>query len=456
MNCTRTLAWLRNAVCTAGALAAVLPRTARATEASEPDARHDAPPNAALNASPNGPDSASPNGPESGTGRAAEGPASVETANAVQPSAESPVGAFTFAPYVEAFYAYNTNRPSNGLTHYRGFDNRHDSFTLANAVFDVAWQKGPLRARLAAQVGHTPNTYYVAEPSQPGAPGTAGSDATTTWKFLQQANVGYELPFGRGLLAEAGLFLSPIGIEAMPIKDNWNFSRSNLFFGLPFYHTGARLTQTLTPRWKLSAAVWNGWNSVVDGNTSKSVSLALLYDGEPRADGDAVHASLLYFGGNEREVNAPEGRPWRSLFDAWVSIPVVPRFSVRAHGNAGFEATRFGVSSWQSAALYARVAILPVLAFAARGDVFREDVGANATGRASAIFWPVSWVSSQTATLELAPQDGLSFRIEARRDVAEAAMYFRGAVLGDGTAERPFLPNARTQTTFTFGAIAWF
>ncbi len=57
---------------------------------------------------------------------------------------------------------------------------------------------------------------------------------------MQQGFVGYRFPFRRGLVVQAGLFLSPIGPEGIAVRDNRNWSRSTLFFALPYYHTGAR------------------------------------------------------------------------------------------------------------------------------------------------------------------------------------------------------------------------
>jgi hypothetical protein len=106
-------------------------------------------------------------------------------------------------------------------------------------------------------------------------PSGAGASNLDVWKFIQQAVVAWHAPLGRGLLLEAGLFLSPIGPEGMAVKDQWNWSRSNLFFGLPFYHTGMRASYGLSDTLTLSVAAYNGWNSVVDNNDEKSVSAAL-------------------------------------------------------------------------------------------------------------------------------------------------------------------------------------
>ena len=365
------------------------------------------------------------------------------------PSVETPAGKFTLGGSVEAAYSYNFNEPSNGLTNYRGFDNRHNTFTLSNVVLDGQWEKDAVSGRITLQAGHTPNTYYLAEPSSPGASGAGGVDAST-WKYIQQAYVAYKAPVGKGLTFQLGLFLSPIGMEGMAVKDDWNWSRSNLFFGLPFYHTGLRATQQLTDKLALTIAVYNGWNSVVDNNPQKSVSAQFAY-----TDSDKLLFSVLYFGGVERPVNAPEGKPWRHLLDGWIQARIAAPLWIAANGNTGFENTRFGTSSWGAAALYAQVRAASFLYLVARGDYFREHAAQSFSGTAARLFWPGDWVASGTATVDVRPRDNISIRAEYRHDQGQVDMFFKGRVSGDGSTAAPFVPNARGQDTLTLGVTTW-
>src|SRR5262245_23384334 len=50
--------------------------------------------------------------------------------------------------YVELNYSYNFGRPENGVTNYRGFDNRHDSFTLSNAMLGATVEYQSLSGRI--------------------------------------------------------------------------------------------------------------------------------------------------------------------------------------------------------------------------------------------------------------------------------------------------------------------
>jgi hypothetical protein len=235
----------------------------------------------------------------------------------------------------------------------------------------------------------------------------------------------------------------------MAVHENWNWSRSNLFFGLPFYHTGVRLSYALSDVWSATIAVYNGWNSVVDNNPAKSVSGQLVYSC-PK-----VVASMLYFGGIERPLGAPEGPAWRHLVDAHVTWHLVPWLSLLAHGNAGAEVNRFGVSSWAASALSTRFRLAPSVFVTTRGDAFFEQVATNALGRATPLFWPAPWVASATGTLDVRPHARTSFRLEYRHDEAGADMFFGGDVAGDG-GTTPFAVNRSKQDTLTAGLTAWF
>jgi hypothetical protein len=355
--------------------------------------------------------------------------------------AEAP---YSVGAYVEAFYQWNFNRPANGITDQRGFDNRHNAFTLSNVAIGADWDDGALLGRLTLQAGHTPATYYSAEPRLPGGAGSNDSNAEL-WRHVQEAFAGYRFGPDDRVEIAAGLFLSPIGPESLAVHESWNWSRSNLFFGLPFYHTGIRASVALTPAWRFTLAGYNGWNSVVDDNDEKSVAPQLTYED------DDLAFSLLYFGGVERPRGAPEGRAWRHLYDAHVTWQAAPFVAFIAHGNLGHERGHFGTSRWLAGALSARFRLAPVLFWSLRGDGFSEHIAQSARGSAAPIFWPVPWVSSATTTVDLRPHERLSLRLELRRDQAGGPLFF------DASSEGPLaLPNRRTQTTITAGATSWF
>ncbi len=352
----------------------------------------------------------------------------------------------TLAGYLETYYSLNLRLPSNRITNLRGFDSRDRTFTLSNVALDGKAERGRLTARIILQIGSTPSTYYLAEPVAPGTGSVAASDGTL-WRYIQQVTVAYA--GDHGLVIDAGLFPSPIGPEVIPIKDNWNWSRSNLFFGLPFYNTGLRIARPLGAGWTAMLHAYSGWNSVVDNNPYPSVAASAAC-ASPKLTGQ-----VLYFGGVERATGAAEGKPWRHLLDAYATITLSDQVSLLVHGDGGVERNVLGTSGWLAGAVSGKVLLSSKLYAAARVDYFREWVASANGTPASAIFWPTEWIGSTTATLACQPVDGLSIRLELRHDQAKTKVFFGGDVAGDGVTT-PYEPDRRAQETVTLGATAWF
>ena len=352
--------------------------------------------------------------------------------------------------YLEMYDAWNFNEPSNGVTNLRGFDFRHGSLTLQNAVLDTTWTRGPLSGRLALQFGDEPDAYYQAEPAQP-ASGSAPASTATEWRHIQEAWAAWALC--PKLEVAGGIFLSPIGPETVATKDNWNWSRSNLYFMLPYFHAGVRVKHALGDSgWSVIGAVYNGWNNAIDENRSPAFDAILNYQK------GAWTAQAQYFAGIQRPDGGPDVQHWRHLFDAFVQGPVpgIEHLSFIVHGDGGFERAAPGATDrpqWIAGAAYLKYDVTSRVYVAARGDVFREwrPVGD------SPIFLPsgVEWITSETATVSFRPVDGLDLRVEYRHDSASDSAYFTGTVLTDTTSGLA-IANATSQDTVTGGFIAWF
>lgn len=335
--------------------------------------------------------------------------------------------------YVETYFTLHAQDPSNHVVNLRAFDLHSRSFRLSNAALDLKGEAGAVTVHIVGQVGDTPIAYYASEPQ---------------WRYLQAANLTAKAP--HDFVIEAGLFPSPIGPEVLPIKDNWNWSRSNLFYGLPFYHLGAMLSHPLgDSNWVGKVHVYNGWNQIEDTNNSTSFAVSAAYTS------GKTSAQVLYFGGVERPAGAPEGKAFRNLFDALVQFAVTDDITLMVHGDAGVEPNDIGTSAWAAAATYGKFQLTPTLYAAVRADYFYEKVARGGGMTATPIFWPVTWVAEGTATLAYQPVDHVSVRLEYRHDQAAAAAYFGGDVTIDAMTMAA-IPNRDMQDTVTLGATAWF
>lgn len=358
--------------------------------------------------------------------------------------------AWTLGGYVEGYGQWNFNRPWNGITEARGFDTRHGTFTLQAVALEFSWDYEGLVGNLALHWGAMPAGWAAMEPLAPGSAYVAPNTGAL-WENIQQAAVGYRFPVGRGLLVQGGRFMSPVGPEALPVRDNWNWSRSNLFFILPSYFTGAKAAYSLTEAWTLSGAVFNGWNNVVDNNPEKTVMLQASWAHAPE-----VAVNLLYVGGVERPVGAPEGRAFRHLLDGWVTWSPHPRLGFIAQLDGGLEPNALGLAWWAGGALAARYALLDWLFLAARVDALAEHQAQQGELVSAPLFFGRDLVGEGTLTLEARPHARVSFRLEYRHDQASAPLYFGRTVALAADGSGLALPTARAQDTLTLGATSWF
>lgn len=340
--------------------------------------------------------------------------------------------------YAETYFAWNFNNPENRVSNFRAFDNRHNTFVLSNAVVSLEGETHGLFARIALQAGLTGETYYAAEPAFTSTDG-AGPTGAEVFKHVQEAYAGATLPFAPRIKVDAGVFLSPIGPESMAIKDTFLWSRSNLFYALPFYHTGARVAYQATPGTMVRAAVYNGWNSIVDNNDEKTLSLKVSSRLSQRVAFDAQ-----YMTGVERAPGAYEGRAWRQLLDVYVAYEPTDRVSLIANLDVGVEPNRLGTSGWVGGAIHGRVKWTSWLYTATRVDALYEARASNGIFYSERMFWPVDGMGSVAIAFDLRPHPQVSIRPEFRHDAATGDAFFRGK------------GRARVQDTLTLGLTAWF
>jgi hypothetical protein len=357
----------------------------------------------------------------------------------------------TLSGYVEAYYARNFANPENGITNNRWLDEKTNSFTLQTVYFDVDAKKGPFMAKVGFMFGPTADRWYFEGAAIRATDADvllpANNYSNETFKNLQVAYAGYTAPIGNGLTMQGGLLPTQVGYESAHGKDNMNFSRSNLFTWLPFFHMGARLMYPVNDQLTVTAAIYNGWNQMIDLNDKKSYSVQASYMS------DKWLLNALYLGGIERPVGDGTQTPWRNMFDGVAQYTGIDGLVLAAEANAGWEKNDVYSGKWFGAGLWAQLKVTDWMYLAARGDGIKEM--GDDTADIPLVFGK-GHLMSATGTLEFRPfGNGFSFRVEYRHDDSskdnDFLAFYRKGFTPDGLQR-----TMHTQDTLTLGLIGWF
>ncbi len=273
------------------------------------------------------------------------------------PAAPAP-GEVTVTGLLDFYFGYNARAPKSatggaftGITTPSGETIRQDNFGLFFNVRDrepsfslgevnitrTAGKGFPLGATLTLTFGDSARLFHATEPG-----------GTSSWQTLHNAFLSYNFPFGKQTaVLDFGKWASPFGAEVLESYQNDNYSRAfNFWYGVPFYHAGARVTVPISNQLSAQLAIVNGWNNVADDNDGKSFYAQFTY--KP----NSVWTSTLgYIGGLEGTgaygpiaPTANGGRVTTNLLD-WINVlQVTPKLKLTgwvSYGSSEGQITGF-------------------------------------------------------------------------------------------------------------------
>jgi hypothetical protein len=149
---------------------------------------------------------------------------------------------------VDGYYQYNANHPVDG--------NYTQPFTAVNSQFglnllEVQLDKpvdksSPLGFRVALGFGNAMSATTGTALTCGAYAGTTGCDGNnTSTQYLKEGYLSYMAPLGKGLQIDFGKYVTPAGAEVIESNQNWNYTRSILFYdAIPYYHFGVRAKYT--------------------------------------------------------------------------------------------------------------------------------------------------------------------------------------------------------------------
>ncbi len=167
--------------------------------------------------------------------------------------------------FLDTYYAYDSNQPSNHEREFTTQPVRHNEFNINLAYIEAVLKQEKSRGRLALQQGQsvTKNTY--------GEPTKGATSGPQDAKIFQEAYLGRRI--GEKTWIDMGIFLGNIGAESWISKDNWTYSRSLNLDYVPYYSSGVRLEHQKNETESFQLQLLNGWQNMSENNQGKAIGM---------------------------------------------------------------------------------------------------------------------------------------------------------------------------------------
>ena len=172
-------------------------------------------------------------------------------------------GKVTLEGYVDAYYAFDFNRPAGKDQPYFVSMARDREVNINLAYIDLKYTASRIRARFVPGFGTYMNSNYAHERG--------------TLKNIIEGSVGIKLSKNKNIWLDAGVFGSPYTNESAISKDHLAYTRSLGAENVPYYLSGAKLTLPLASKWNAYLYLLNGWQQIYDNNNKMSAGTQLEY-----------------------------------------------------------------------------------------------------------------------------------------------------------------------------------
>jgi len=321
--------------------------------------------------------------------------------------------------YVDAYYGVRFAGGQDSPNSLRAFDT-NNGFVLNLAKATILMNPTaslPVGFRIDFGFGNTMNAI--------GDLDTLNPDAS---RYLEQAYGTLKLG---DFTVDLGKFVTSAGAEVVEAKDDWNYSRSLLFWwAIPTTHTGLRVGYGVpgVDGLTLQAGVVNGWDVAITDSAYKTLNLGVVYNGPSN-----TILSLVYYGGPNPTLVVPGGTAignWQNLLDL-VLQRSFGDFTFNANGDYGILS---GIGKWYGFSLMGRYsAFEDKLRISARYEYFWDPEGLRVT------FVPQGGQYTEgTVTLGVPVTSNAEVRLEYRIDHANAPIFYGGNA-NDNTMEAALL-----------------
>jgi hypothetical protein len=170
-------------------------------------------------------------------------------------------------------YTYSFNRPQDDTVSGSSEVFRSGEFQVTQLGVGGDFHYDNVQMRLMTQFG----MYASTTPRNDASPARGQWDLVGAYKYVSEAYGGYHWDKLNGVNAQAGIFMSYIGLWSYYQFDNWTYQPSYVSSNTPWFFNGMRVQVYLSDKLKVEPWVINGWQSYGRFNHAPGVGGQVLW-----------------------------------------------------------------------------------------------------------------------------------------------------------------------------------
>ena len=197
-------------------------------------------------------------------------------------NSDSPMSTKYFTPEIrfDTNYILDYNHPQDDSMGGSTEMFRSDEWQLEQASVGGDFRIQNVRGRILTMFGEFATTTIRND----GSYSRGQWQLNNAYRYVSEAWGGYHWDVGHGLNADAGIFVSYIGLFSYYNFDNWAYQPSYVSSNTPWFFTGLRVQYWPTEKLKIEPWFINGWQTYGRYNSKPGLGGQILYRPKPWLD----------------------------------------------------------------------------------------------------------------------------------------------------------------------------
>jgi len=158
---------------------------------------------------------------------------------------------------IDGGYNYEFSHPRDHTIVGSTSSGRSNEFQIMHLGFGTDFNYKGARGRIMTQLG----LYSTMTPRNDGSPSRGQWNLSDAYKYITEGYGGYHWDTMSGINADAGIFLSYVGLCSYYNYENWTDQASYVSSNTPWFFNGIRLQFFTSDKLKIEPWIINGWQS---------------------------------------------------------------------------------------------------------------------------------------------------------------------------------------------------